>query len=77
MTNQDAYTWLSTNNCHWDRKSSNEIIVWTSGYKCAEHYEIAEVLACAKMRMISEDFDKYCGKTKAVYKHQPKQADEV
>lgn len=69
MTNQEAYKQLTDRHVHWDRKDSNHIIVWTSGYKTADHRNIAKFLLQAKMVLVNEEFDNICGKTKGIFKH--------
>lgn len=68
-TNKDAYAWLINNHVHWTRTGENLIMVWTSGYKCADHYTIERVLMKSGMRMIGEAWDPICGKTSATYRH--------
>lgn len=69
MTTMQACEALTTNHVHWDRKDTNHIVVWTSGYKTANHTSIETFLMQAGMRMVSEDYDTVCGKTRAIYKH--------
>jgi len=70
MKNQEAYNWLTEINAHWGRQDSNHIYVWVSGYKHADCYEVyAKALNKAGMRLISENFDKICGKTKLMFRH--------
>lgn len=69
MNNREAYQALTEARVHWDRKDGNHIIVWTSGYLTAECHEIERFLMQAKMRAVSQEFDKVCGKTVTTYKH--------
>lgn len=69
MTNKQAYQALSNANVHWDRKDNNHIVVWTSGYKTQDAYNIEKFLNQAGMQCLEMRFDKICGKTQAVYKH--------
>lgn len=67
---RQAYEWLTKNNVHWDRKDSSHIVVWTSGYKTMLCQTIERSLMTAGMRCVVREFDKHCGKTYSVYKHQ-------
>lgn len=69
LTNKQAYDALINSGLQWGRHDANHIYVWTQGYKCAEHYEVEKLLSRAGMRMLTEEFDKYCGQTRAVYRH--------
>jgi len=66
---QNVYDQFKANNVHWQRRDNETIVVWTSGYKTSECYDIESFLMKSKCYCISMDFDKQCGKTKAVYKH--------
>jgi hypothetical protein len=72
MSNQTAYQFLTDNHLQWGRKDSNHIFVWTSGYKTHfedGHYGVEKILMESGFRMISEEFDRICGKTIAIYWH--------
>lgn len=69
MTNQDAYQALIKANVHWSRQDDNHIVVWTEGYLTQDCHNIEKFLLGAKMRIVKQEFDKYCGKTFTVYKH--------
>lgn len=69
MTNEQAYDAMTAKNVFWNRMDANHIVVWTAGYKTANHMNIESFLMQSGMSMISEDFDEVCGKTKAVYRH--------
>ena len=69
LTNQQAYEQLTANHVHWDRKSSNEIIVWTSGYLTADCHNIEKFLMQAGMLCIKQEFDQMCGKTYSIFRH--------
>ena len=71
LTNQQAYQQLSDKHVHWDRKDSNHIIVWTSGYQTADCHRIEEFLIKAGMWCCERKFDSMCGKTYSVYQHLP------
>lgn len=68
MTTQEYYQALNDNYVHWDRRDEDHIVVWTSGYRTAECYEIERFLMKGKFFALSMDFDSLCGKTKTVYK---------
>ena len=70
MNNQEAYQVLEDNSVFWGRIDENTIYVYTSGYKTAECYEIEKFLMKAKMFCLEMRFDRHCGQTKSVYRHQ-------
>jgi hypothetical protein len=69
LTNQQAYDALIESHVHWDRKDSQHIIIWTSGYKTADCMKIETFLMQAGMRCVKQEFDKHCGKTFSIFKH--------
>ena len=69
LTNKQAYQALTAANVHWDRKDAKHIVVFTSGYKCANCHNIEKYLMQAGMRIVSQEFDRMSGKTFSVYKH--------
>lgn len=69
ISNQQAYETLTKNCIHWDRKDDKHIIVWTSGYKTNQAYEIERYLLTAAMVAVDQQFDNISGKTFTIYKH--------
>ena len=72
MTRLKAYNELTAKHVHWGRKDAEHIYIWTQGYKCHDHVVIEKYLMQAGFRMVAEDFDSICGKTRAIYKHSTK-----
>jgi len=56
---------------HWNRVSNNTLVLWFSGYKPMEIYECEAALMKFGAHLVSEEFDKLCGKT-AVVVREPK-----
>lgn len=69
MTNTQAYEALTKANAPWTRKDATHIVVYTSGYVTQEAHDIEKFLMQAGMRLVSQEFDKVCGKTFNVFKH--------
>lgn len=69
LSNKQAYEALTKANAHWDRKDANHIVVWTSGYVTQDAHNVEKFLMQAGMRIVEQEFDRICGKTKNVFKH--------
>lgn len=59
---------LSDNNVHFTRSKDNEWIIYTSGYKTAEAYEINDLVNKMGGFCFKQDFDQICGKTRTFFK---------
>ena len=67
MKNPKVFEFLNKNHIHWDSMDYGQMVVWTSGYKTMEHYDIMRKLQEFGLICMREEWDKICGKTKGVY----------
>lgn len=67
--NETVYNTFEDNYVHWNRiHDTNDIIVWTRGYKTRECSKMEEFLSKFNMICLSMEFDKMCGKTRCTYR---------
>lgn len=66
---QYAYNELTRVNAFWGRIDSNTIYIYTDGYLTQDCHNIESFMLANGFRSIEQNFDKYCGKTKTIYKH--------
>lgn len=58
---------LSKNHVHFTLLSNGNLVIWTSGYKTRECYDLEAFMMKGGFYALKMDFDTLCGKTRTEY----------